>query len=242
MADFMRRSARLVPGACMFLVSVLAMADGTTIDRVYHPYVEPLEQELEWRFLQESEDPVTGRERHQIHRFAFGSAVNDRLFAEVYLLAEGDAEESLAIEGYELEALWQLSEQGEYAVDYGLLFELEREEENDVWEYGTTLLLEKEFGRFSATANLGLFYEWGDGIDNELESALALQTRYRLSPRLEPALELHKGQETFALGPVLVGRERLGIAKALSWEAGILVGLDDDTPDYTIRLLLDYEF
>ncbi len=218
------------------------LSDGSVIDKVYHPYVEQLEWELEWRITHENENPRSGVEQTQLHQFALGHGIGEYLYAEAYLIGQRTADDSLGLYAYELEVLWQLSEQGEYVLDYGLLFELEKEHDEDVWEYSTLLLLEKEFGRFSATANLGLIYEWGDDIDNEWESSLAVQGRYRLSPRLEPAVELYMGQDTLGLGPVLMGRERLGAARALRWEAGIIVGLDSDTADYTFRLLLEYEF
>ncbi len=227
----------------LFLVAVAsARADGTVIDKVYHPYVEPLEWELEWRMVHENENPISGIERRQLHRLGLGKAVAETVFAEIYLIGEQSADESFSLEAYEFELLWQLSEQGEYAVDYGLLFELEKEHEEDIWEFSTALLLEKEFGRFSGTANLGVTYEWGDDIEDEIESSIALQTRYRYSPRFEPAVELYMGQDTRGLGPVIMGVERLGVMKALRWELGSIFGLDDDTPDYTLRVVLEYEF
>jgi len=36
--------------------------------------------------------------------------------------------------------------------------------------------------------------------------------------------------------------ERLGVMKALRWEAGVILGVDSDTPDYTLRAVLEYEF
>jgi len=217
-------------------------ADGTAIDKVYHPYVEPLEWELEWRMIHEDDNPITGESRRQLHRVGFGRAVSEFVFAEFYLIGEQSSETDFTLEAYEFEILWQMSEQGEYVVDYGILFELEKEDNEDVWEYSTALLLEKEFGRYSATANIGLEYEWGDDIDDELETRLALQARYRYSPRLEPALEFYMGQDTLGIGPALLGAERLGIMKALRWQLGIILGLDDDTPDYTLRAVLEYEF
>lgn len=220
----------------------LALADGSSIDKVYHPYVEQLEWELEWRMTHADEDPQTGAEAAQKHRLGLGRAVSEFVFVEGYLITEDSRGESIDLSAYEFEVLWQLSEQGEYALDYGLLFELEKGHHEDVWEYATVLLLEREFGRFSGTANLGVEYEWGEGIEDELETSLALQTRYRYSPRLEPALEFYAGQDTLGLGPVLGGLERLAPMKALHWEAGIIFGLDADTADYTLRALLEYEF
>lgn len=232
----------LLVSLCLLFFSLRVLADGSVIDKVYHPYVEPLEWELEWRMIHQDEDPVTGEQRAQTHRFGFGKAIAESVFAEVYLIGEQNSDTSFSTEAYEVEILWQLSEQGEFILDWGLLFELERETDDDIWEYSTAVLLEKEFGRFSAAANLGLVYEWGDDIDNEVESFVALQTRYRYSPRFEPALELYLGQDTRGIGPVITGAERLGNMKALRWEAGVILGFDKDTADYTLRAVLEYEF
>jgi hypothetical protein len=220
----------------------LAFADGSAIDKVYHPYVDPLEWELEWRVVHADQDPVSGKNNRQLHRLALGRAVFDTVFAELYLLGARTAQDDMNLQAYEVEIMWQLTEQGEYSLDYGLLFELEKVHGDDRWEYATTLLLEREMGRFSATANLGLGYEWGGYTDDEIETTLALQARYRYSARLEPALELYLGEDTRGLGPVLMGRERLGPARALRWEFGIVFGLEQATPDYTVRGLLEYEF
>jgi hypothetical protein len=235
------KSSSLV-ACCFVLLAPMVLADGSVIDKVYHPYVEQLEWELEWRMVYEDENPVTGVQGGQLHRLGLGHAVSEYVFAEVYLIGAVDEQDSLELEAYEAEILWQISDQGEYFVDYGLLFELEKEHNVDIWEYATALLLEKELGRFSATANIGLIYEWGDDLDNEWETAMALQGRYRYSPRLEPALEFYAGQDTLGLGPVLMGRERLGVMRALSWEAGVILGLDNDTADYSVRAMLEYEF
>ena len=224
------------------VAAVAVRADGSAVDKVYHPYVEQLEWELEWRMIQEDENAVTGVERQQIHKFGLGKAVSEFVFVEAYLIGEQSADESFDIEAYEVELLWQMSEQGEFAVDYGLLFEIEKENSLDVWEVSSALLLEKELGRYSATANVVLAYEWGDKIDDEFETALALQGRYRYSPRFEPALELYLGEDTSALGPAIMGVERLGMAKAVRWELGVVLALNDDTPDYTFRAVLEYEF
>lgn len=220
----------------------LLLADGVSIDKVYHPYVTPLEWDLEWRAIHMQESPEDGRERVQEHSLGLGRALSDRLFLEGYLVGERSAGESLRLVASELELLWQLSEQGEYAIDYGLLFEVEHERDFDDWEVAAKLLLEREIGRFSATANLGLIREWGNSIDSEWETSLSLQGRYRHARWLEPALELHLGEDTRAAGPVLLGAARLGTHQSLHWEMGVIFGMDAPTPDYTLRGLLEYEF
>ena len=222
----------------LFLATIilpsLALADGSAIDKVYHPYVQPLEREVEWRMI--------SADSEQLHRFGIGQSFSDRLFIEGYLIAIDDEGGNFSLDAYELEAKWQLTEQGEYAVDWGVIVELEKEHNEDSWEVSGGILMEKEWGRWVGTANFWGVYEWGDDKDDELESILAVQTRYRYSRFLEPALEFYSGESTRGLGPVLMGDVRIGSGKKLHWEAGVIIGLDSKTPDNTWRLLTEFEF
>lgn len=215
------------------LFPLVAGADDLTIDKVYHPYVQPLEKEVEWRMVAADGD--------YLQRLGLGRSLNDRVFVEGYLLAaeEGD---TFRLEGYEIETRLQLTEQGEYAIDWGLLIELEKAHQENEWELASAILLEKQWGQWSGAANLLLEYEWGDEVKDEFETAVALQGRYRLSPEFEPAIEFYGGENTRALGPVAMGDVRLGAGKKLHWETGVLFGLSDKTPDAVLRLLAEYEF
>ena len=104
------------------------------------------------------------------------------------------------------------------------------------------VLVEKEWGKWSTAANLFIEYEWGSDIDNEFESTLGLQARYRYSRYIEPAIELYKGDETLAIGPALLGQIRLGVKRQIKWAAGAIFGLDSDSPNRTLRFLLEFEF
>ncbi len=227
-------------GAALFLSSKVA-ADGTIIDKVYHPYVQPLERELELRSSIEHDSAEDAREV-QLYRLGYGQSLNDDWFAEVYLIGQQAHGSALGLEAFELEALWQLTEQGEYWADWGALFEFEKQRSSNSMEFSGALLIEKEWGRWAGTANLYALYEFGDDIDNEFETALAAQLRYRFRRSLEPALELYKGEDTFGLGPVVTGTVQLGERRKLYWEAGTIFGLTSVTADQTFRLLLEYEF
>ena len=216
-------------------------ADGTIIDKVYHPYVQPLERELELRSSIEHDSAKDAREL-RIYRLGYGQSLNDSWFAEGYLIGQQVHDNALRLEAFELEALWQLTEQGEYWADWGALFELEKDRSRNKMEFSSALLIEKEWGRWAGTANLYALYEFGDDIDNEFETALAAQLRYRFRRSLEPALELYKGEDTFGLGPVVTGTVQLGERRKLYWEAGTIFGLTSVTADQTFRLLLEYEF
>jgi hypothetical protein len=223
------------------VLPLTAAADGLVIDKIYHPYVQPLEQELEWRASLQDRQPGQPDDLG-LYRLAYGRAFGERWFGEVYVVGERSDAQDFEVSGYELEALRQLTEQGEYWADFGLLFELEKQDGLDIWEFSTGLLAEKEWGKWSGTANLFVAQEWGDDIDDELETALGLQARYRYSPALEPALELYKGDGTFALGPAMLGDIKLQGRQKLHWEAGTIFGLDTVSPNLTWRLLLEFEF
>ena len=216
-------------------------ADGLAIDKVYHPYVDALETEIEYRLV-DIGSGASATWAEQKHQLAIGRSFAEKWFAEVYLIGEKYTGEGLDLEAFEIELKRQLTEQGEYTFDAGLLFEYENEYEEDIQELTAALLLEKEVGRWSAAFNLHLIYEWGDGIDNEFETALSMQTRLRGSRVFEPGIELYLGQDTQGIGPVIQGTFNTGPRKSLHWEAGLIFGLIDETPDQTFRFLLEYEF
>lgn len=216
-------------------------ADGVVIDKIYHPYVDALESELEYRALVQDEQHGISTQA-QIHQLSFGRALGSRMFAEVYAIGEKPRAGGFNFGAWEAELKWQLTEQGEYAVDWGLLVEYENERRVDIEEFSVTLLAEKEWGNWSGAANFHVINEWGDDIDPEVETVLALQTRYRYSRLFEPGLEFYAGQNTRGIGPVLQGTFTTGIRKAVHWETGVIFGMDNDSADQTWRFLLEYEF
>ncbi len=221
--------------------SVQVRADGSIIDKVYHPYVQLLEKEIEYRTLyeQDSDEALDGELRVKV---GYGQSLSDRFFAELYLIGVDKPGSSMEIEAYEAEFKWQLTEQGEFDHDWGLLFELEREKDDDIWEIGTTLIALHEWSEWVVTGNFSIIYEWGSDIDSEWEAAFAGQLRYRYHERLEPGIEVYQSQASQGLGPVISSLWRLGRGKKLLWELGVILGTDDDTADVNWKLNLEYEF
>ena len=227
--------------AVLMTMSRAALSNGSRIDKIYHPYVQPLERELEFRALNEENASLGPGERTKA-RLGYGQALTDNWFAEAYLIGEKDDNRNFHLQSFELESIRQLTGQGEYSVDAGLLFDVESKFDGDLTEFSSALLLEKEWGRWSGTANLFGIYEFGKDVDDEFETALNLQGRYRYALHFEPAIEFYKAQNTLGIGPVLLGSHSFGNAHKLRWEGGLVLGLDNDTPDRTFRVLLEYEF
>jgi len=223
------------------LFSSYAFADGNSVDKVYHPYVLPMETEVEWRsVIQKDNNPSL--DNLQVHRLGIGRSFYENWFTEIYIIGEKTATDDFDTNKVELEAIVQLTEQGEYAADWGVLIEFARDFENNIGELAAGLLIEKEWGRLVGTLNLVAEYEWRESLNNEFETRASSQLRYRYNRLFEPAVELYTNQDTIALGPVIMGNIHAGIAKKIHWELGVIVGIDDSTPDKTYRVLIEYEF
>ncbi len=246
MVNSINRRSRLVFKAGLLIIVGLPMstqvqADGSAVDKVYHPYVDALESEIEFRSLFQ-DGPSAPNDFKQLHQFSFGRSFGQALFAEAKVVGEKSRSGNFDIEAFEFELKWQQTEQGEYSADWGMLFEYEQEFSEDVQELTAGILVEKEFGRWSGTANLLLIQEWGADIKDELETAVALQARYRYTRAFEPALEIYAGQDSVGIGPAVMGSAIVGTRKSLHWEAGVILGVSSDSPDSTVRFLLEYEF
>lgn len=240
--QFFHSLFRVIIATCFLIFQPVVSGDSSFIDKVYHPYVQPHEKELEWRWLYEKDNDEPKQDNAQTHKLAYGQSINDNWFAEMYLIGEKNRQHDFKLTAVELEALWQITEQGEYDADFGMLFELEHERETDVSEISTALLIEKEWQKWVGTANLYLTYEWGSKIDNELETALALQGRYRYSRFIEPAIEYYHSDSSEGLGPVVMGEIRLSGRQKIYWQSGVIFSLDNETADNTFKLIIEYEF
>lgn len=234
-----RQSAGLWLVLALMATGSASFADGIVVDRLYDPYVQPLENELELRSLMQHNDETPDVQQQLL---GFGRSLTDRIAVEIYAIANHGRSEDLSLDATEIEVKWQITEQGEYALDWGMLFELEREFEDNAWELSTSVLTAREFGRWTGLANLDFIYEWGSGVQAEWETTLHLQMRFRYRETIEPGFELHKGEDTFAAGPILTGLYRMGPGRKLRWSIGAFVGLDRISPDNIVRLNLEYEF
>lgn len=205
------------------------------VDKVYSPTVEYGELEIEARGIYDLEDDFYKT------KLGVGYGFTDFMFLEAYLVGEKEDGE-FEVEEAELEAKFQLSEQGEYWADFGLLVELEGSLEHDKYELKAGPIVQKQFGEWVATTNILLEKQFGDDkTEDEVEALGSFQLKYRMNEALEPAIEYYADEHTNAIGPVLLGFNRFSNSK-MKWEFGVLFGLDDETPDATLRWLVEMEF
>ncbi len=223
----------------LFILINLIASVSAKINRVYHPYVIPLEKEIEYRSLYQETEQSTDLQILQL--LGYGQSINETLFLEFYIISEQAENENMGISAYEVEALIQLTEQGEYWADWGLLFELEKVANLSKWEIKSGILVEKEWRKWSATLNFFTIYEFSDDYSEEWHTATALQWRYRFSQAIEPSLELYSSKNGVSIGPAILGQIRLESSK-INWQLGLQVGLDNDAPDSYWRALIELEF
>jgi hypothetical protein len=221
----------------VLLIPSISHADGMVVDKVYHPYVLPNEQEFEWRVASHDNDG----EYQLRQRLGYGHSLSETVSIEAYLIGER-YEDSFQLSGYELEARWMLTEQGEYWADWGTLFEVEKSSLIEAWEASLGLIMEKEFDDFSLTLNAFTIYEWGEDVDNEFETEVRAQYRYRWKPEFQPSIELYFGENYRGLGPGFTGVKRFDAQKQLKWDTGIIFEVGDSEQNFTIRMAVEYEF
>ena len=122
------KSSKAISITVLLAASGLALADGPVVNKLYHPYVDALENEIEYRGIEQDTYPGT-RNLAQLHHLSLGRSFGDRFFAEVNLIGAKNRASGFGLEAWELEFKWQLTEQGEYAIDWGLLAEYEQDPE-----------------------------------------------------------------------------------------------------------------
>lgn len=221
-----------------FITISVCQADGTPVDKVYHPYVLANEREIEWRLTSRQND--NGNVLAQ--RFAYGHAISEYVTLEGYIVGERDDVGDFGLSSFELEARWMLTNQGELWADWGMLFEFEKQHKKDAYEFTTGVLFEKEFTQTSLTINALLVYEWGKDLQSEFETEFRLKYRYRYLPALQPSIEIYTGENFVGIGPGFMGVHRYQGQKQLKWELAFIAGLNGDAKDHTLRFALEYEF
>lgn len=222
----------------LLLAASAKVIAGGSIGKVYLPYVQPLENELEYQAIIDEQNNGHGR-YNAIHTLGVGGAISDQWFLEAS--AEYPDSPSLHVAAYELEALWQLTEQGEYSSDWGLLFELEENLDDDEREFAVGVVNAYQLGQWQWLTNLSLIYETTKDQGNEFETALALQGKQRLKPSFEPGVELFIAEDTLAIGPIIAGAIKAGRGRKWFWQAGFYLG-GRKTPDTLVKFNLEYEF
>lgn len=221
---------------CAYIFSSSVVAD---VDKVYHPYVDANTYEVESRIISRLDSGLFTD--LSVYRFGVGKSITDNFFAEIYLIGRKNSEQKIEFETYEIEALYQFTEQGEYDLDVALLVEIGRNSELNEWEGNFALVLEKEFSRWSATLNLHNRFLVVDEQHHDWEYSQTFQLRYRYSFDIEPGIEIYADNNEQFVGPVFLGKIKL-IDNVFNWEVGVVKNINQSKNGTILRVLFEYEF
>jgi high-affinity iron transporter len=225
-------------------------SDANATKRVYAPYVEKGEVEVEWLggYEHDEDDDVDGAWKQKM---AIGYGVTDYWFTELYgeVEKEGEDDSDAEFTAVEWENRFQLTQAGEYWIDTGLYAAYELNTLGGADKVEAKLLMAKDTGNFSHRANVILEREVGEESSDETEWGLAWNTHYRYSEAAEPGFEIysefgevgHEGtfdDQDHRIGPAIQG----ALGHGFKYDVGYLFGVSDGAPDGTVKTILEYEF
>jgi len=242
----MKPNLTAVTGAALAL-TCLSTAHAGPAAYVHTPAVEYGETELE---LHGGTRREPGEARESAAVISVGYGVTPYWFTEI----EKKSGEGAEVEALEWENILQLTEPGQYAVDLGMLVEVEASLESDGgWELKLGPLLQTEFGKTQVNFNPLLERKFDTDGEEKTELVYEWQVLYRLQQSLEFGLQglgevgewndwEDSSDQNHKAGPVIAGKLPLGNHDAIKYDAALLFGLNSATADNTVRFSLEYEF
>jgi hypothetical protein len=245
-----QRGALIALAACC--LSFVAPAVAEPADYVVSPIVEDGEREID---LKAGSAALPGGMHQDASSVGLGWAPNSRWFTEVYAKWHKDPGQPRGFDAWEWENRLQLTETGEYPVDVGLLFEVERPKDRaEGYEYRWGTLLQADLTtRIQANLNLLVQKRIRTSEAADAEFGYQWQLDYRWMPALELGLQgfgavgpwndwAPTAAQQHLAGPAVFGRIDLGGRRSIRYNAGVLLGLNSSSPHSTVRVQAEYEF
>lgn len=239
----------------LICLGVLYIGDATAgaADYVYTPTVEQGEKEIDFKYGTAKQPDGT---RSTVTSLGFGYGATDYWFTELYLKSEREGGEGLTLA--EWENKFQLTETGKYAVDVGLITEIEAplNSGKEPWEFKIGPLFQTEFGKLQLNGNVLFERKFGskDADDSHVtEIGYQWQAKYRLQPEFELGLQglgemgewdnwNRANSQIHRVGPAVFGKVKLGHRQALKYNTALLFSTSEAAPNHTFRMQVEYEF
>jgi hypothetical protein len=225
-------------------------------DYVYYPSAEYGEREIDFKAGSSEFGDNAGR--LSAASLGFGLGATQFWFTELYLKYEKAPGESNRFDAVEWENKFQLTETGKYAVDVGLITEIEvPRNRKEGFEFKFGPLFQGEIDKLQWNANL--LFERQVGGDPEpdeqrvMQMGYQLQLKYRAAPAFEYGVQAFgemgkwnnwdaRDLQNHRIGPAIFGKIKLGGREAIKYNAAYLFGASAAAPDRTFRLQVEYEF
>ena len=250
---------RRLPNYALAATAILAVAGAAmdaAADEIYSPNTEYREFSLEYngsRTYDRNPDKNGARESE----VSLEAGLTPRLTVEASAISAKDPGGSSQLTAREIEGRYQFFEPGEKWLDAGLLVAYDFSARHGVADsLEVKLLLQKDLGRFTSTANIGFSQNVGSNSAHTggPDYVFLWNTRYRYSGAFQPGIEIqsdlgqghqlgsfHK-QEHY-IGPAVYGKlfGPLPQGQAIKYQFAYLVGASDAAARGTVRALVEYE-
>jgi len=237
----------------IFATIIVFFATGSApiyaLDEIYSPNVEYRELSYEYNGSN-TFDSQSDKNNGQEHELVVEAGVTPHLMVESSAGYSKDPGADLQLTDWEVEGRYQFFEPGQYWMDTGFLVAYDfatQSQQPDSIE--VKLLLQKDFGYYTSTANIGFSEDLGQyAASGGPDYVLLMNTRYRYSEDFQPGIELqsdfgqrdtfgHYNQQEHYLGPMAYGR----LFAHLNYQVGYLYGISDAAAHSAARLNLEYE-
>ncbi|MFV1982000.1 MAG: FTR1 family protein [Thiohalomonadales bacterium] len=221
-------------------------------DKIYSPYVEYGEFELEYRG-HITNDSQAAKDKKEKHKAEVVYGFTEFWAAGIIGVWEKGSGTSREYKATAWENIFQITDQGEYWVDIGVYLEyVLAQESSDADKVEAKLLLEHPGTQFTNTANIVFEREVGSNSSNETGLEIFWRTKYRWKKTLEPAIEIYSkfgeignsgsfDDQKHTLGPIMMGELLFGKESKFKYEFGYLFGISDAAPDGTWKWLVEWE-
>ena len=241
--------AMVATGSLCLFAGVSAVAGPN--DYIRTPTVEYGEREIDFKSGYQRNRDGSSESATSI---GYGFTPQTWWFTEFYAKYAKPPGESQSFDAWEWENRFQLTESGKYPVDVGFLLEIERpKDRTEGYEITYGPMFQAEWGKIQGNFNIFIqkHVRATETFDTELH--YQMQIKYRNSEQLEWGVQgfgnvgqwdrwNSASKQEFKVGPALFGKIKTGTKEAIKWNAALLVGTTNATPNTTLRIQTEYEF
>jgi hypothetical protein len=220
-------------------------------DYVNTPNVEYGEREIDFKAGRAN---TQGADQQSAASLGFGYGATQRWFTEFYAKYESAGSGATHFDAWEWENKFQLTETGQYPVDFGFVVELERPQDHDEgYEVRFGPLFQSDFGKVQLNGNLLFERNYRASVSGPMQFGYQWQVKYRWREALEFGLQGFgdvgawddwdpSDQQSHRFGPAVFGKIPVGVHKAIRYNAGLLLKASSGAPNNTFRMQIEYEF
>jgi len=245
-------AARIVTATILVTIFTLNSDTAYAHNKIYSPYVEYGEFELEYRG-HATTDKRAAKDKNEKHKIEIAYGISEYWSSGligVWNKKPGSAREYTATAW---ENIIQLTDQGQYWLDIGVYLEyVLASKTNSADKVEVKLLLEQPGIKFTNTANIVLERQVGSNSNDATELEIFWRTKYRWKKAIEPAIEIYSkfgelgksvkfDDQKHSIGPVIMGEFAAGNESKFKYEFGYLIGISDAEADSTWKWVIEWE-